>query len=198
MASKQIKQLPHERRKGEAALSDFAEYVEQQQALRYPSSARAAATSTATTIADVGSDHHEELDDILDSLDLSDPAPRVRLRDLLLASSDDTGAFQRLVDILQEKLRESHGEAVFEVGFENNGDCMKLTKEDWAVALKRIEDAAKKLNAACRVLLTKNVGGEFDGVPLVRVSRPESSAPSVGSHSRHVEEQAELMSQAFA
>ena len=40
--------------------------------------------------------------------------------------------------------------------------------------------------------------GEFDGVPLVRVSRPESSAPSVGSHSRHVEEQADLMAQAFA
>jgi 2-oxoglutarate decarboxylase len=40
--------------------------------------------------------------------------------------------------------------------------------------------------------------GEFDGLPLVRVSRPESSAPSVGSHNRHVEEQAELMQQAFA
>ncbi|MDX6277959.1 MAG: multifunctional 2-oxoglutarate metabolism enzyme, partial [Nocardioidaceae bacterium] len=40
--------------------------------------------------------------------------------------------------------------------------------------------------------------GEFDGLPLFRVSRPESSAPSVGSHVRHVEEQAALMQQAFA
>jgi 2-oxoglutarate decarboxylase len=40
--------------------------------------------------------------------------------------------------------------------------------------------------------------GEFDGLPLSRVSRPESSAPSVGSHVRHVEEQAALMQQAFA
>ncbi|WP_456696493.1 multifunctional oxoglutarate decarboxylase/oxoglutarate dehydrogenase thiamine pyrophosphate-binding subunit/dihydrolipoyllysine-residue succinyltransferase subunit [Aeromicrobium sp. P5_D10] len=40
--------------------------------------------------------------------------------------------------------------------------------------------------------------GEFDGLPLLRVSRPESSAPSVGSHSRHVEEQATLMQQAFS
>jgi len=40
--------------------------------------------------------------------------------------------------------------------------------------------------------------GEFDGLPLVRVSRPESSAPSVGSHNRHVEEQATLMQQAFS
>jgi 2-oxoglutarate decarboxylase len=40
--------------------------------------------------------------------------------------------------------------------------------------------------------------GEFDGLPLLRVSRPESSAPSVGSHARHVEEQATLMQQAFS
>jgi len=40
--------------------------------------------------------------------------------------------------------------------------------------------------------------GEFDGLPLSRVSRPESSAPSVGSHSRHIEEFETLMEQAFA
>ncbi|MBK5216169.1 MAG: multifunctional oxoglutarate decarboxylase/oxoglutarate dehydrogenase thiamine pyrophosphate-binding subunit/dihydrolipoyllysine-residue succinyltransferase subunit, partial [Propionibacteriales bacterium] len=40
--------------------------------------------------------------------------------------------------------------------------------------------------------------GEFDGLPLLRVSRPESSAPSVGSHSRHVEENKMLMQQAFS
>jgi 2-oxoglutarate dehydrogenase E1 component len=35
-------------------------------------------------------------------------------------------------------------------------------------------------------------------LPLLRVSRPESSAPSVGSHSRHVDENATLMEQAFS
>ena len=40
--------------------------------------------------------------------------------------------------------------------------------------------------------------GEFDGLPLLRVSRPESSAPSVGSHARHVEELITLMQQAFS
>jgi len=40
--------------------------------------------------------------------------------------------------------------------------------------------------------------GEFDGLPLMRVSRPESSAPSVGSHARHVQENATLMQQAFS
>jgi len=156
MASK-AKQSLHERRKGEAALSDFAEYVEQQQALRYPSKAAPAKTATADH------EHHEELDDILDSLNLSDPAPRVRLRDLLLSNDDES--LQHLANTLDERLAEGHGETVFEIGFENNGDCMKLAKDEWDTAFKRLNEAAKKVNADCQLLLTKNVGGELDGAP---------------------------------
>jgi 2-oxoglutarate dehydrogenase E1 component len=36
------------------------------------------------------------------------------------------------------------------------------------------------------------------GVPLYQVSRPESSSPSVGQQSRHVQEQKALLQQAFA
>ncbi|CAN5266447.1 multifunctional oxoglutarate decarboxylase/oxoglutarate dehydrogenase thiamine pyrophosphate-binding subunit/dihydrolipoyllysine-residue succinyltransferase subunit [soil metagenome] len=43
-----------------------------------------------------------------------------------------------------------------------------------------------------------HLSGEFDGLPFLRVSRPESSAPSAGSHNRHLEEQATLMQQAFS
>jgi 2-oxoglutarate dehydrogenase E1 component len=39
---------------------------------------------------------------------------------------------------------------------------------------------------------------ELDGLPFYRVSRPESSSPSVGQHSRHAEEQKALLSQAFS
>jgi multifunctional 2-oxoglutarate metabolism enzyme len=39
---------------------------------------------------------------------------------------------------------------------------------------------------------------ELGGVPFYRVSRPESSSPSVGQHSRHLEEQKELLQQAFS
>jgi len=39
---------------------------------------------------------------------------------------------------------------------------------------------------------------ELDGIPFYRVSRPESSSPSVGQHSRHVDEQKTLMQQAFS
>jgi 2-oxoglutarate dehydrogenase E1 component len=42
-----------------------------------------------------------------------------------------------------------------------------------------------------------HLSGELP-VPLRRVSRPESSSPAVGQHSRHVEEQKSLLRQAFA
>jgi len=43
-----------------------------------------------------------------------------------------------------------------------------------------------------------NLTPELDGMPFYRVSRPESSSPSVGQHSRHIEEQKALIQQAFS
>ncbi|QWZ10403.1 multifunctional oxoglutarate decarboxylase/oxoglutarate dehydrogenase thiamine pyrophosphate-binding subunit/dihydrolipoyllysine-residue succinyltransferase subunit [Nocardioides panacis] len=43
-----------------------------------------------------------------------------------------------------------------------------------------------------------NLTPELGGIPFYRVSRPESSSPSVGQHSRHIEEQKALMQQAFS
>ncbi|KAI8966685.1 P-loop containing nucleoside triphosphate hydrolase protein [Daldinia sp. FL1419] len=150
MTSKSAKQLPHERRRGEAALSDFAEFVEKQQALRYPSAK-----------APDQVEHHEELD-ILDSLNLGDSEPRVPLRDLLLAPSDDAIAQQKLSEYIDERLIEGHGEAVFDLGFENNGESMRLTRDEWPVALERLKETAKKAHADCDILLTKNVGGDVE------------------------------------
>ncbi|KAK3952234.1 GTP-binding protein 1 [Pseudoneurospora amorphoporcata] len=177
------KQAPHERRKGEAALCDFAEYVERQQALRYPNKAdqsQTATTAAAAAAAGAGAssttvsptndapdqvEHHAELDDILDSLNLSEPGPRIRLRDLLLSAPNDDGSLQRLADIVSERLDEGHGESVFDIGFENHGESMKLTKDDWEVAYKRLSQAAAKIGADCQLLLTKNLGGHLDGTP---------------------------------
>ncbi|XXH04552.1 hypothetical protein Hte_010969 [Hypoxylon texense] len=158
MASKGAKQLPHERRKGEAALSDFAEFVEKQQALRYPSSKPA--TGAATTKSDPV-EHHEELD-ILDSLNLGDSEPSVPLRELLLAPADDATARQKLADHIAERLLEGHREAVFDLGFENNGESMRFTLDEWNIALDRLKQTAKTIHADCDVLLTKNVGGEAE------------------------------------
>ncbi|HET7355409.1 MAG TPA: multifunctional oxoglutarate decarboxylase/oxoglutarate dehydrogenase thiamine pyrophosphate-binding subunit/dihydrolipoyllysine-residue succinyltransferase subunit [Nocardioidaceae bacterium] len=46
--------------------------------------------------------------------------------------------------------------------------------------------------------LALNLTPELGGIPFYRVSRPESASPSVGQHSRHVEEQKALLQQAFS
>jgi hypothetical protein len=91
-------------------LSEFADYVEKQQKLRYPSTA---------TSSKVETEDHAELD-ILDSLDLVDTSPAVKLKELLLDQNEDTLA--KLVALLETRIEEGHGETVFEIGFENNAD----------------------------------------------------------------------------
>jgi GTPase len=132
-------------------LSEFADYVEKQQALRYPSTATASASTSA-------GEEHAELDHILNGLDLADTSPAVRLKELLLTHDEDTLA--KLVNLLETRIEEGHGETVFEIGFENNGDSMGLSKDEWDIALKRLKEAARKVRADCQVLLTKHVGGE--------------------------------------
>ncbi|TGO35999.1 hypothetical protein BHYA_0138g00120 [Botrytis hyacinthi] len=158
------KQLPHERRKGETALSEFAEYVEKQQALRYPSYSTSSSTtggpSTTATSATIVEDH-AELTDILNSLDIADTSPQVRIKELLLSTDEDQ--LTLLKNVLELRLEEGHGETIFEIGFENNGDAMGFNKEEWDVALKRLKEAAGKLNSDCQLLLTNGVGGEVEG-----------------------------------
>lgn len=187
-----IAKLPHERRKGEAALSDFAEYVELQQAKRFPSSSSTTTTTTnnnsnnnhnnrnntrlatdnapasvATNPSIAGSTGHAdidaELDDILDSLDLSDQVPQAPLHNLLLLEDDAT--LQNLVDLISLRLEDGHGETLFDIGFEHNGDSMHLNKADWERAWDRLQTAAKQVNADCQLLLTRNVGGDVDVAP---------------------------------
>ncbi|KAJ5014617.1 GTP-binding protein 1 [Colletotrichum sp. SAR 10_99] len=165
MTTKNIKSLPHEKRRGEAALSDFADYVEKQQALRYPSAAKSTDAKTATAAA-AGTEHqHAELDELFDTLDLADAAgPGVRLKDLLLAADGDNDdeSRKKLEDILNERITEGHGETVFELGFENNGDSMALSLEQWNAAYTRVQEAAKRIRAHCQLLITKNVGGDVE------------------------------------
>lgn len=168
MASKAPK-LPHERRKGEAALSDFAEFVEQQQAIRFPSSksaittvSAAAAAAAAAPKATAPKDNLDaELDDILDSLDLSDNAPQVPLHQLLLGPEDES--IPKLADLILLRLEDGHGETLFDLGFEHNGESMHLNKADWDKAWERLQAAARKVNSDCQLLLTKNVGGDVEG-----------------------------------
>lgn len=128
-------------------------------------------------------DEHDELS-ILDQLGLTDDASsHIRLKTLLLDPAEEN------VDALQEqvqaRLTEGHGEALFDVGLEDNGDSMGFSKEDWEFALTRVGTVCEKLQADYKVLMTRNVGGEVEVGPrdktdtgssgkLVLRKRPES------------------------
>lgn len=165
MASAKVLKPPHERRKGEAALSDFAEFVEQQQAIRFPSSRPTHTTTGTAAPASKTSASNEsiddELDDILNTLNLSDNAPQLPLHQLLLGPEDES--VSKLADLISSRLEDGHGEAVFDLGFEQNGESMHLNKADWDKAWDRLQVVARKVNADCQLLLTKNVGGDVEG-----------------------------------
>ncbi|KAI0099609.1 P-loop containing nucleoside triphosphate hydrolase protein [Nemania sp. FL0031] len=147
------KQAPHERRRGEAALSDFAEFVDKQQAMRYP-------RAKPTTAAQPATEYHEELD-ILDTLNFDESEPQVPLRELLLPPAEHDEAYRtKLEEHIAERLSEGHGEAMFDLGFENNNQSMRLTRAEWDVALGGLKEAAKKQHADCNILLTHNIGGD--------------------------------------
>ncbi len=137
------------------ALSDFAEFVDKQQALRYPNAKPPASTQPAT-------EYHEELD-ILDSLNFNESEPQIPLRQLLLPPTEHGEEnHAKLVEHIAERLAEGHGEAMFDLGFEDSGESMRLTRAEWDVALARLKEAAKQQRADCAVLLTKNVGGDME------------------------------------
>lgn len=92
---------------------------------------------------------------------LSDTPKQVKLKECLLDTSvDRASTLQQLSEHLQSRLDEGHGEALFDLGLEDNGDSMEFTKEQWDLALDRITEAAVMVKAAVNVLLTYNVGGE--------------------------------------
>lgn len=78
---------------------------------------------------------------------------------MLDPSDESEDTLQQLEDVLQSRILEGNGEALFDLGQEDNGETMSFSKEQWDVALDRIRRASKLLRAECRVLLTRNVGG---------------------------------------
>ena len=125
------------------------------------STTTASLASTATSVASTPiTDHHDELD-ILNQLDLGDNVPKVRLKQLLLSTDDDS--LVKLVDVVNERLEEGHGECLFEIGYEDDGSCQNLSKANYDTALARLTAAAKKENAELQLLLTHNVGSDLDG-----------------------------------
>ncbi|KAI9770358.1 MAG: hypothetical protein M1835_006562 [Candelina submexicana] len=163
------KQTLHERRKGESALSEFADYVEKQQSLlrapgqNGPAVASSSKTGAPKKKAEVNIiEYHAELD-MIDSLELADTTSNIRLKELLLQESiEDEETLPQLVDVVRARINEGHGETLFDLGLEDNGESMAFSKEQWDVALDRIRRAATAVEADCRILITRNVGGSVE------------------------------------
>ena len=145
-------------------MSDFADYVQKQQIKRphpghpayvEPSDSGYSTQSTYT-------EDHIELD-IIDSLNLVETSSHVRLKNLLLDTSEDAEVtLHQLSNLLQSRMLEGHGETLFDLGHEDNGESMLFSTEQWDVALNRIRQAASFLTAHCKILMTHNVDGPED------------------------------------
>ncbi|KAH8640471.1 hypothetical protein IG631_03412 [Alternaria alternata] len=134
------------------ALSEFADYVQKQQALRRPPGQAPAVL-----------EDHDELS-ILDELGLSDDnKTHVRLKTLLTDPAEENVA--ALAEHIKERLAEGHGEVLFDVGMEDSGDSMGFTKSQWDFALERIGAVCEQIKADYKMLMTRNVGGDVEVGP---------------------------------
>lgn len=145
-----------ERRKGESALSDFADYVQRQQANRRP---LAPAAKQAAQF-----EEHDELD-IIDSLGLAEESRAIRLKQVLVDTDPDTEAesVEKLKEHVKGRLGEEHGEFLFDLGLEDNGDSMGFGKEEWERGLTRMQSVSNDLGADIKVMITRNVGAAGKG-----------------------------------
>ncbi|KAJ6144840.1 GTP-binding protein 1 [Penicillium chermesinum] len=153
-----VKSSAEERKRGEIALSEFAEYAEKQQSHR---SAVVAPSDSGYSTGGMSRDldDHAELE-ILDQLGLSDAPRTAKLKDLLLGTGDDTDdQLQDLASVIQTRVDEGLGETIFDLGLEDGGDSMGFDLSQWETALQRLREATETIPAHCRVLLTYNVGG---------------------------------------
>ena len=140
--------------------------MEKQQAKRPARAGSVAPSDSGYSTQSIQYEDHAELD-ILDTLDLAETSTQIRLKDLLLdVSGNGDGTIQQLSEVFQKRMLEGHGETLFDLGQEDNGESMSFTKEQWDVAQDRMRQAARKLQADCRVLMTRNVGGEEEVGPV--------------------------------
>ena len=84
----------------------------------------------------------------------------------VLLDLDGEASLKQLGEVIQNRLIEGHGESLFDLGQEDNGESMGFSIAQWGVALERIRQAASSLKADCRLLMTRNVGGELEVGPL--------------------------------
>ena len=84
----------------------------------------------------------------------------------VLLDIDGKESLKQLGEVIQNRLSEGHGETLFDLGQEDNGESMGFSIAQWDVALERIRQSASTLKADCCLLMTRNVGGNVEVGPL--------------------------------
>lgn len=64
---------------------------------------------------------------------------------------------KQIQTIIEGRILEGHGECLFDVGLEDNGDSQALSEQEWKTAVARLQDVLKAMQADWRLLMTKNV-----------------------------------------
>lgn len=87
----------------------------------------------------------------------------MRLKHLLLdQSADQDESVSLLTGVINGRLEEGKGEALFDIGVEDNGEDMWFGKSEWEFAYKRLMQVTAALGADVKLLMSKNVGGEVE------------------------------------
>ncbi|KOX81000.1 GTP-binding protein 2 [Melipona quadrifasciata] len=68
--------------------------------------------------------------------------------------------FEHLVTQMKWRLREGHGEAIYQIGVEDNGKLTGLTREDMKASLKTLNDMAARLGATTNVLRERHANSK--------------------------------------
>jgi GTPase len=75
----------------------------------------------------------------------------------LLGDTEVEDKSKQLQTIIEGRLLSGHGECLFDVGLEDNGDSQALSQAEWEAALARLQGVLKTLEADWKILMTKNV-----------------------------------------
>ncbi|KAH0554714.1 GTP-binding protein 2 [Cotesia glomerata] len=66
--------------------------------------------------------------------------------------------FEHLVTQMKWRLKEGHGEAIYQIGVEDNGKLTGLSRDEMKASLKTLRDMASRLGATTRVLRERSAG----------------------------------------
>jgi len=92
-------------------------------------------------------------------------------RALLLISPDEK-EFDKITDLVKQRLEEGNGECIFNVGETREGD-MGLNEQDFEASVATLESVAASVNAVCVPLRKRPVDNLITCQFLVRMKQPE-------------------------